>query len=112
MTINGSVGRNPVSVAETQLSRVTESGIVRHAHLAALVEGRGAHTGRDLADAIHLLCSVHGHHPGLIELAFSKCGGDAASEWLGRASEAFERERLYLVRLTSAVGPLPSTPGA
>ena len=26
--------------------------------------------------------------------------------------EAFERERLYLVRLTSAVGPLPSTPGA
>ena len=32
--------------------------------------------------------------------------------WLDRASEAFERERLYLVRLTSAVGPLPSTPGA
>ena len=28
------------------------------------------------------------------------------------ACEAFERERLYLVRLTSAVGPLPSTPGA
>jgi hypothetical protein len=33
-------------------------------------------------------------------------------EWLSRASEGFERERLYLVRLTSAVGPLPSTPGA
>jgi hypothetical protein len=33
-------------------------------------------------------------------------------DWLGRASDAFERERLYLVRLTSAVGPLPSTPGA
>ena len=33
-------------------------------------------------------------------------------DWLNRASEAFERERLYLVRLTSAVGPLPSTPGA
>jgi hypothetical protein len=33
-------------------------------------------------------------------------------DWLTRASEGFERERLYLVRLTSAVGPLPSTPGA
>jgi len=32
--------------------------------------------------------------------------------WLDRAAEAFERERLYVVRLTSAVGPLPSTPGA
>ena len=28
------------------------------------------------------------------------------------AAESFERERLFLVRLTSAVGPLPSTPGA
>ena len=35
-----------------------------------------------------------------------------ARDWLAHASEAFERERLYLVRLTSAVGPLPSTPGA
>jgi hypothetical protein len=33
-------------------------------------------------------------------------------DWLAHASDAFERERLYLVRLTSAVGPLPSTPGA
>jgi hypothetical protein len=33
-------------------------------------------------------------------------------DWLTRASDGFERERLYLVRLTSAVGPLPSTPGA
>jgi hypothetical protein len=29
-----------------------------------------------------------------------------------RASDAFERERLFLVQLTSAVGPIPSTPGA
>ena len=33
-------------------------------------------------------------------------------EWLREAADGFERERLYLVRLTSAVGPLPSTPGA
>ena len=40
------------------------------------------------------------------------CPAGPAQEWLSRASEAFERERLYLVRVTSAVGPLPSTPGA
>ena len=33
-------------------------------------------------------------------------------DWLREASDAYERERLYLVRLTAAVGPLPSTPGA
>ncbi|QDP18509.1 hypothetical protein FMM02_00165 [Sphingomonas xanthus] len=33
-------------------------------------------------------------------------------DWLREASDAYERERLYIVRLTAAVGPLPSTPGA
>ena len=70
------------------------------------------HSGRDLADAVHLLCSLHGRYPGLIEIALQRCPKGPAQEWLDRASEAFERERLYLVRLTSAVGPLPSTPGA
>ena len=32
-------------------------------------------------------------------------------EWLRTASDGFERERLFLGRLTAAVGPLPSTPG-
>ena len=61
---------------------------------------------------IHLLCNLHGRYPGLIELALQLCPAGPAQEWLSRASEAFERERLYLVRVTSAVGPLPSTPGA
>jgi hypothetical protein len=65
-----------------------------------------------MADAVHLLCSLHGHYPGMIEIALQRCPKGAVREWLGHASDAFERERLYLVRLTSAVGPLPSTPGA
>jgi hypothetical protein len=80
--------------------------------LQRLVEASGRDAGRDLSDAVHLLCSLHGHYPGLIEIALQRCPSGAAQEWLLRASEAFERERLYLVRLTSAVGPLPSTPGA
>ena len=120
MAINRSVdqgaasvsAQQPVSVAAAQLARVAGEGSARHAHLLSLLEGTGIHSGRNLADAVHLLCSLHGRYPGLVELALQRCPKGAVHEWLSRASDAFERERLYLVRLTSAVGPLPSTPGA
>ena len=112
MAINRSVDRQTVSVAETQLARVAGDGCARHPYLNALLEASGPHTGRDLSDAVHLLCSLHGRHPGLIEIAVGHCANSSTQKWLIEASEAFERERLYLVRLTSAVGPLPSTPGA
>jgi uncharacterized protein DUF6975 len=112
MATNRSFEHQPVSVAAAQLARVAGEGSARHSHLAALLDGTGRHSGRDLADAVHLLCSIHGHYPGLIEIALQRCPKGAVRDWLGHASDAFERERLYLVRLTSAVGPLPSTPGA
>jgi len=112
MPINRSAERPALSVAGAQLARVASDGCARHKHLQRLVEASGRDAGRDLSDAVHLLCSLHGHYPGLIEIALQRCPSGAAQEWLLRASEAFERERLYLVRLTSAVGPLPSTPGA
>jgi hypothetical protein len=106
------VPSRPVGVAEAHFARANDYGCARHPHLVALIEGSGPHSGRDLADAVHLLCSLHGRHPGLIELAYSTSPERGAQAWLASASEAFERERLYLVRLTSAVGPMPSTPGA
>ena len=112
MAINSVVGRPAVSVAGAQLSRVAAEGSARHPHLVALVEGTGPHAGRDIADAVHLLCSVHGHHPGLIEQALETCPAGPMQQWMDRAAEGFARERLYLLRLTSAVGPMPSTPGA
>ena len=112
MATNRSFEQQPVSLASAQLARVAGQGSARHPHLTALLDGTGRHSGRDLADAVHLLCSIHGHYPGLIEIALQRCPKGAVRDWLGHASDAFERERLYLVRLTSAVGPLPSTPGA
>jgi hypothetical protein len=112
MAIKRSVGQQPVSVAEAQLARVAGEGCARHPHLNSLLEAAGPHSGRDMADAVHLLCSLHGRYPGLIEIALQLSPKGETRDWLVRASDAFERERLYLVRLTSAVGPLPSTPGA
>lgn len=112
MALNRSVGHLEASVAETQLARVAAEGCARHSYLNLLLEASGRHSGRDLADAVHLLCSLHGQYPGLIEIALQRCPSGPVQQWLTRASEGFERERLYLVRLTSAVGPLPSTPGA
>ena len=112
MAINRSVQAKPVSVAAAQLARVAGEGSARHSQLTSLLDGAGPHAGRDIADAIHLLCSLHGHYPGLIEIALQRTPKGQVREWLSHASDAFERERLYLVRLTSAVGPLPSTPGA
>ena len=112
MAINGSTNRQAASAAQAQIARVAAEGTARHSHLTALIEASGPHSARDLADAVHLLCSVHGHHPGMIEQALAICPKGKAQDWLSAAADAFDRERLYLVRLTAAVGPMPSTPGA
>jgi hypothetical protein len=112
MAINRFVGREAVSVAEMQLARVADVGSARHPHLLALIDAVSPHSGRDIADAVHLLCNVHGHHPALVELAASLAAPGPGREWLEHAADGFERERLFLVRLTSAVGPMPSTPGS
>ncbi len=112
MAINRFVDRAAISAAEAHLARVGEGGCARHPHLALLVESSERSAPRDLADAVHLLCNVHGNHPGLVEQALERAPTSSAQAWLGRAADAFERERLYLARLTAAVGPIPSTPGA
>jgi hypothetical protein len=112
MAINQAVDRTATSAAEAQLARVGSQGSVDHAYRLSLMTANGPNAARDLADAVHLFCSLYGRHPGLIELALNNCPAGPVRNWLREASDAYERERLYLVRLTAAVGPLPSTPGA
>src|SRR6476660_3069339 len=73
MAINRSVGQRQVNVADAQLARVAAEGSARHKYLNALLEASGRHSGRDLSDAVHLLCSLHGRYPGLIEVALQRC---------------------------------------
>lgn len=71
----------------------------------------GRHATRNLADAAHYLCVLHGRHPGVIDLAATKTVHAAARGWLIDAADGFARERSYLTRITVAAGPIPSTPG-
>jgi hypothetical protein len=99
-------------LARAQSLRVAHDGLGAHRHANALATASGPQAARDLADAVHLLCSLYGRHPGLVELALGHALAGPVRDWLITASDAFERERLYLVRLTAAVGPLPSTAGS
>src|SRR5947209_13014285 len=85
--------RQSLSVAEAQLARVAGDGCARHSYLNALLVASGRHAGRDFADAVHLLCSLHGRYLGLIEIALQRFTTGPVQDWLLRASEAFERER-------------------
>lgn len=85
---------------------VTESGSAAHRWFAP----DARHGARDVADAIHFLCVLHGRHPGVIELAALRATEPAARAWLGEAAEAMADERRYLAKLAVAAGGAPSTP--
>ncbi|MBO9712740.1 hypothetical protein [Sphingomonas sp.] len=84
-------------------------GTVNHRWLQRLA--RTPEPLRDLADAAHYLCLLHGRHPGVVDFALDHAHLPGEHGWLETAAEAFVTERAYLVRLVAAAGPLPSTPG-
>ena len=98
------------SVADSHAARLTAAGSACHPWVEDLAAVPPITEPRDLADAVHLLSSLHGRHPGLVDLA-AMVSPLSAHGWFSAAADAWERERLYLLRLTAAVGPLPSTHG-
>lgn len=66
---------------------------------------------RDLADAVHYLCILHGRHPGVVDHALEHARLPVERGWIESAAEAFVTERAFLVRIVAAAGPVPSTPG-
>lgn len=100
------------AVADAHAARLDAAGSMTHAHAADLASPLPPYRARDLDDFVHLLCAVYGRQPTVIELALGSAPPAPIRAWLESAASAFERERLYLVRLTAAAGPIPSTPGA
>lgn len=81
------------------------------AHPAFAPLARSSALARDVADAVHALCLLHGRHPGLLDHALRRHPKGPCSGWFEDAVNGFAAERAVLAKLTSAVGPLPSTPG-
>jgi hypothetical protein len=66
---------------------------------------------RDLADAAHYVCLLHGRHPGVVDHALNHARLPLERDWIAAAADAFATERAYLARIAAATGPVPSTPG-
>lgn len=88
---------------------VDSDGSYNHPYLEQLQ--RNVEPIRDLADAVHHLCLLHGRHPGVIDHAERHARLGIERDWLEAAAQGFAGERAFLVRIVSAAGPLPSTPG-
>lgn len=67
--------------------------------------------GRNLADAVHYLCVLHGRHPGVVDIAAQMTTDPIVQGWMAQVIKAFADERRYMNKLAVAVGPQPSTPG-
>jgi hypothetical protein len=81
-------------------------GSAAHPAVAALLVPTAAK--RDLADAIHAICTIHGRYL-FDDVALAEA--ESAAGWFATVARAFTTERTYLAHLTAAAGPLPSTPG-
>lgn len=96
-------------IARSIAGLVAAEGSAPHPHRRLLLSP--AAPMRDLSDALHALCMLHGGHPGILDHALAGGRESAASVWLDAASAAFKTERHRLATLVAAAGPLPSTPG-
>jgi hypothetical protein len=107
------VGReNGAGAGDRLLVRVAENGSAAHAYPTCDSLLRGEHAARNLSDAVHFLCTLHGRHPGVVDHAANRSVDPLTRQWFNEAIPAFAAERAFLTRLAVAAGPVPGTPGA
>ena len=105
-------GQPGAPAAGALLGLIAAEGVASHPYLCSQAAFEGPEATRNLADAVHFLCVLHGRHPGLIDHAAEATACAVSQHWLGVVAPAFTIERLYVTRLAVAAGPVPSTPGA
>ena len=111
MAINQAVDRSVLERCRCAASARVAAQRARARHRAmacrALAIAAGPEAARDLADAVHLLCSLYGRHPGLVELALGHCragrGARLAARRVGRV-----RARAALSRPPDRRGRAPA----
>ncbi|RVT91046.1 DUF6975 family protein [Sphingomonas crocodyli] len=97
--------------AEVMGSLLRADGAANHPWISHDIFNSGRETSRNLADAVHHVAHLHGGQRGIIDWAREKGGAEHEVRWLDEAAQGFAAERLYLFKVVTAVGPLPSTPG-
>jgi hypothetical protein len=97
--------------ADAMLALVRAEGSASHRYPKSDVLTQGPEAARNAADIVHLLCLLHGRHPGVVDHAIDRVSNPSTRAFLSDAADAFAQERALLTKLVVAVGPLPSTPG-
>jgi len=111
--VSALVGRTGGAGAGARLlASVTEHGSAAHPYLASEALLRGPNAARNLSDAVHHLCTLHGRHPGVVDHAASRGVDPAVLAWFTVHTQGFAAERALLARLAVAAGPVPGTPGS
>jgi hypothetical protein len=102
---------NRGSAAEMLDALVASDGTGAHPFVRSGKLSDGPDAMRNLADAVHFLCVLHGRHPGIVDHAARKSVEPAARQWLDQAADAFSTERSLLSKIAAKVGHVPSTTG-
>lgn len=106
------VGRSgSAGFGDRLLAAIAEQGSESHPYPTSAGLLRGPEAGRNLSDAVHFLCMLHGRRPGVIDHAANHCLTPSGRVWFAEATDSFAAERLFLTRLAVAAGPIPGTPG-
>jgi hypothetical protein len=111
MSSNASLMDEKSGIGSILAKLVAVEGSAGHRFVGSVDLNSGKFATRNLADVVHFLCTLHGRHPGVIDLAALHTVRNAARQWLLAAVDGFATERLVLTKLVVAAGPLPSTPG-
>lgn len=100
-----------VGAASLLFACIAEHGSAAHPYFGSDALNSAPDAARNVADAVHFLCALHGRHPGVVDLAVLRVIDPASRAWLAAAGDAMAAERAFLTRLAVAAGPVPSTPG-
>lgn len=101
----------PASMADMMDMLVAAEGTGAQSYVLSGKLMRGPDALKNLADAVHTLCLLHGRFPGVIDHAVTKTSDNQARKWLIDAAESFALERAYITKLSVVAGPVPSTTG-
>jgi hypothetical protein len=106
------VGRtSSAAFGDKLLSSIVQNGSAAHPYLTSDALLNGPQAARNLSDAVHFLCMLHGRHPGVVDHASYRLTDNTPRAWIETEASAFAAERSFLTRLAAAAGPIPSTPG-